>query len=229
MVLLDCIDQYVGDFDTDPIDHWIEMVEGTARLGNWSDSQRCMAARLKCRGQAQEFLSSDPDLRQITDWKQLKEKLISRFKQEETTISLSRRMMTAKQQSGESARAFASRVQQIAVRLNMSRGRPENETERLLRRKLLESDVCATFLNGLKSEIRNLVRVQMKPESKLSEMVTVASAEESQLEMDAAQLAAVQFVRQQESSSDEDGSEGRRDACSGWQRDDNTNFSQWNN
>lgn len=259
MVYLQCIDDYLGEGDLCSIDHWIQKLEDASLLGKWTNSQKCSITRLKCGGLARDFISSDPALEETEDWEQLKAKLVARFKEEDSTISLSQKLFIAKQQKGENVRAFASRLQQIAVRLNQSRGIPKSETERVLRREFLEADVCAVFLNGLNSEIRDWVRVQIKPKSTLSEIVRVASAEESEREMQAErQIAAVQFVRQEtrrcficqrpghiaskcwdrfsevptgqwESSSDNEGSEGRhRDGSPAWQPEDDAESSQSN-
>lgn len=81
---------------------------------------------------------------------------------------------------GETVVAFAARVQQTAAKLNASRGPAASEEESALRRKFLEQDVKAQFLKGLRESIRNLVRVQVRPEMGMTEILPIAINEEVQ-------------------------------------------------
>lgn len=175
---LSSIDTFSGDLDTLDVRDWIQQIDHAGVLASWDPSQHCQVAKLKMRGAARDFLSTNPDLPLMRDWEEFKKHIFARFHVQETTMMLTQKLTSATQQRGESARAFASRLQRIANRLNESRGPPKNNAERDLRRSIINADVCAQFLKGLSPNIRSLVRVQAKKGVELQDLISIATLEE---------------------------------------------------
>lgn len=176
--LLDSIESFSGEHDALDVCQWIQQIEDAEVLAKWNKPQVCVIARLKMRGAARDFLSSDPELNTMENWEKFKEKIVDRFHVRETTIMLTQKLSSSTQQIGESARAFAARLQRIANKLNESRGEPADIAERDMRRRIIASDVRAQFLKGLSSDIRSMVRVQARDSVKIEELVSIATLEE---------------------------------------------------
>jgi hypothetical protein len=79
--LVGLIPKWSGTEKAAPLSEFFEAIEGTARLGNWSDADKIQVAVLKLTDAAKAFYSSAHEFHssEVT-WQQFKAALRSRFK-----------------------------------------------------------------------------------------------------------------------------------------------------
>lgn len=170
----------IQDFDgTDPnydVEDFLAAVERAAEAGSWESPAKCSYAHLKLRGAARQWLKSDPDLPLLKNWDIVKTRLRQRFQPKNSISELFRLFQSCMQAPTETAASYGNRLQCLAQRVNIARGTPTSETERILRRKFLEEDICAQFLTGLKPELARFVRVRAAALPELGDIQTLIDA-----------------------------------------------------
>ena len=158
---LNAIELFTGtDPDYDVMD-FVEAVERAREAGNWSDKDTCVFAHLKLRGNARQWLKSDTDLPSLAVWATFKAALKTRFEPKSSVSELYRMLQTCMQGPEETVANYANRLQIMAQRVNRARGVSDPTSgEREVRRKILEKDLKAQFLRGLKPDLSRFVRVR---------------------------------------------------------------------
>lgn len=127
----------VGDF----IDKIIEIRD----FAGWQEAQCVFAIKLKCIGEAQKFIKSQPHLKNTQSFTELKEALHSRFSKTVDEAYHLQEFTMAKQLPRESNRAFLSRVLGLSYKCFAGQ---ETIREKLLVQKCLQ---------GLLPEVRKFV------------------------------------------------------------------------
>jgi hypothetical protein len=64
-----------------PIEEFFQVIEGTARLGNWSDADQIHVCALRLTETTRDYYSTSPELRapDIT-WQEFKASFVNRFR-----------------------------------------------------------------------------------------------------------------------------------------------------
>lgn len=175
---IETLDCFSGEKCNQDIDQFLKHIKRATELLEWTSEKKCNLLRLRLTGLAWDFVDNDPELLKLQDFDELCTRIRARFAPVEPTHVLLQRFRECQQNRDETAIAFASRVQMLAQKLDVSRGPPETDEERSFRQKLRDQDVRTHYLLGLKDSIRTLVRVQVRDDTPFKDIVSIAMSEE---------------------------------------------------
>jgi hypothetical protein len=113
--LVGLIPKWSGSEKAAPLTEFFEAIEGTARIGNWSDADKIQVAVLKLTDAAKAYYSSAQELHssEVT-WQQFKAALRSRFKYVRSDQFHFLQLQTARQRRDETPQEFADRCRSLA-------------------------------------------------------------------------------------------------------------------
>jgi hypothetical protein len=136
-------------------------VEQAAKLGRWSPEVTLLAARQKLVGTALQVVQSETKLRSVTDFKELREFLIQRFKKKNTQRFYREQLGRIKKDEKESVEEYADRIKiinSLTYEIKQEEGKEEVNAD-ILR----EADQRAldAFLSGLTGSSSEKVRMAM--------------------------------------------------------------------
>lgn len=167
------IPTFTGEKGQATIRDFIKAVNAAGKLAGCSDEQLTEVAKLKIAGPASYFMDANPDL-DSKPWNQLSEILLKNFEKSISIEKAYQKLRECKQQSDEEVKDFATRTKQIGVEIQYhSTG---NETEKKLRKQMIDKELLAQFLIGLKPEIARFVATH-HPET-LTDAINRAEVEE---------------------------------------------------
>jgi hypothetical protein len=174
MSLVGLIPKWPGTEKATPLAEFFEAIEGTARIGNWSDADKIQVAVLKLTDTAKAYYSSTQELH-ASDVKlsQFKAAFRNRFKDVRSDQFHFLQLQMARQRKDETPQEFADRCRSLAQKtivvtqdLALQRFHHE-QAERML---------LASFTAGLLDQDGNQVRYA-RP-STISEALAIATAAE---------------------------------------------------
>src|SRR5437868_14688286 len=80
---LKLISVFTGDDDKkQEVGDWLETIEQVADIGRWTDAQKVLIAKSRCRGEAYRFLKLEDDVRNASTFAEFAEAMRNRFKPE---------------------------------------------------------------------------------------------------------------------------------------------------
>jgi hypothetical protein len=171
LIGIDSVPTYDG---TSSIEEFLNIVEETGTLAEWTDKQLLAIVRLKLRYKAKQYLDSEPSLKATTTWKTLKDSLKKQFSRQYIKGAAMKSFMECRQRTGETCRQFLTRLKLLANRTVTYTGDPASDNP--LKNKL-EQDITTQFTLGLMMPIKQRV-LSSNPED-LDEALEYAEREES--------------------------------------------------
>lgn len=129
-------------------------VDEISNIGKWSDADTASAVRISLRGEAQQYVMLNNDLRATQSWPTLKKALLERYTPTETPGWNAAKFSQCVQRRGESVRSYIDRLQQTGNKLIVP---CENAEERKIRAELHGERLLTQFLEGLLPELRRPV------------------------------------------------------------------------
>lgn len=139
------IPNFSGENPEISVSDFLDKIIEVRDFAGWQETQCVFAIKMKCIGEAQKFIKSQPHLKQTQSFKVLKEALTSRFSKTVDEAYHLQEFTMARQYPRESNRAFLSRVLGLSYKCFA-----EQET---IREKLL----VQKCLQGLQPEVRKFV------------------------------------------------------------------------
>jgi len=99
------------------INEFFEMLEGSATIGNWSETDLKLVCALKLTDTARALYSATPELRDpIISWQDFKARFLQRFRDVRSVQYHFRQLYMARQRKGETAQEFLDRCRLLARR-----------------------------------------------------------------------------------------------------------------
>ncbi len=159
---------------TTSAEEFLNVLEETSILADWTDTQKISVARLKLRYRAKQYIESEPTLKTTTSWALLKDSLKTQFGRHYVKGTAMKQFIECKQRTGEACRQYLTRLKVLGHRTATLTGNPA--TDKLLEEKLL-GDIATQFTLGLLMPIKQ--RVLSGNPATLDEALEIAEREES--------------------------------------------------
>jgi hypothetical protein len=150
------VPRYTGE-DGVTLEEFIEAVTFTQYLGEWTDEQMIVVARLRLGGAAEEYVRANKDLI-LVNWESLNEGLRSRFSARVPRYALEKKFIACLQKKGESAAEFSTRLQVLGSQVEKSMI-SENDNKPVPA-GLICDHVLHQFLSGFRKELRRFFSSQ---------------------------------------------------------------------
>lgn len=117
MSLVSLIPKWSGTEKATPLHEFFEAIEGIAKVGNWSETDKIQVAVLKLSETAKLFYNTALELhdKEVT-WSKFKELFFKRFKDVRSDQFHYMELQTARQRKGETIQEFADRCRSLAHR-----------------------------------------------------------------------------------------------------------------
>jgi hypothetical protein len=154
------------------VEVFVKSIERAAALSNYSEVQQLGLAKLKMRGAALEYLESDTVLDIYVKWDDFKKALLERYQEKISVANATNMLANCMQKSGETVADYVTRLRVIGVKILQ----PCTVAKKVLRVKMLDEQLCAQLLRGLKDDIRRFV-LSREP-ADLKEAIRIARLEE---------------------------------------------------
>jgi hypothetical protein len=174
MSLVGLIPKWSGTEKATPLAEFFEAIEGTARIGNWSDADKIQVAVLKLTDTAKAYYSSTQELhaRDVT-WTQFKSAFRKRFKDVRSDQLHFLQLQTARQRRDETPQEFADRCRSLAQKTIVV---TEDPALQRFHHEQAERMLLASFTAGLLGQAGKQVRYA-RP-SRIAEALEIAIAVE---------------------------------------------------
>jgi hypothetical protein len=116
--LVSLIPKWAGNDKAVPLQEFFNAIEGSARVGNWSDADKIQVAVLKLSDAARAFYNASSELQahNVTVWDIFKKSFQSRFRDVRTDQFHFNQLQMARQKKGETPQEFADRCRNLALR-----------------------------------------------------------------------------------------------------------------
>jgi hypothetical protein len=115
MSLVTLIPKWSGTDTAIPLSEFFESIEGTARLGNWSEAHQVQVCALRLTDTARVFYSATPELRgPNVSWQNFKNRFLEIFKDVRTAQYHNTRLLTPRRKRDEMPNEFLDRLRILA-------------------------------------------------------------------------------------------------------------------
>ena len=105
--LVSLVPRWRGGETAPPISEFLEIIENSAAIGNWSEADRKQICALKLTFAARAFYSATPELRDPANtWQDFNARFLSRFRDVRTVQNHFGHLYMARQRKGETAQEF---------------------------------------------------------------------------------------------------------------------------
>jgi hypothetical protein len=151
------------------VEIFLENIDKVGQIMDWRNPEKMLILNSRCRGEASAFLNDNEEIRQSSNYPEIKRLFLARFKPVIPLSSRVQNLMACKQGSDETVSAFAARIKKAGS--NIMEGVLTIE-RRADRDRIIQS----AFLKGLNDRIRRFV-LSRKPTS-LKEAEDIAIEEE---------------------------------------------------
>jgi hypothetical protein len=179
MWVANLVEPWKGDSNSIPVLEFFESINEAAEMGRLSSKDKVRLARLKLRGAARTFYSSQPQLgADDVLYEDFHTAFVNRFKDKHTDHYHYARMQNASQEKNESPEVFLDRLRKMCRRTIRSGANP---VQHAVINQEADRRLLAAFINGLLGTVGKLVRMQM-PDSidKALNMAVVATTAEKE-------------------------------------------------
>ena len=115
--LISLIPKWSGTEKSVSVKEFFELVESSARIGNWSEFDKIQITVLKIAEAAKAFYSSSPELQNTCiSWEHFEAKFLHRFRDFRSDQYHFMQLQTAKQKKHETAQEFLDRWHSLAMK-----------------------------------------------------------------------------------------------------------------
>jgi len=157
--LISLISKWSGTEESVSVEEFLDSVESSAKIGNWSDFDKVQITALKLTEVAKVFYSSNPKLHSASiSWENFKAKFLHRFRDLKSDRYRFMQLRTAKQQKDETATEFLDRCCSLAIK---TVPKVEDSLLRKFHYDQAERMLLSTFIAGLSGNPGRQVRFQM--------------------------------------------------------------------
>ena len=175
--LVGLVPKWGGGDSAPQINEFFETIEGSAAIGNWTETDQKQVCALKLTYAARAFYSATPELRDTTiSWQDFKARFLQRFRDVRTVQYHFGQLYMARQRKGETAHEFLDRCRLLAKMTVTCTTYPvlQQAYNEQAERKFLSA-----FTNGLLSTVGRQVRYSSPAtaEEALGLAVTVSQVE----------------------------------------------------
>jgi hypothetical protein len=180
--LVTLIQNWSGTTKSYPLPGFINSVETTAELGNWSDKDKIRIMTLKLYRRGKSLFDATPTLhdKDVT-WKDFKVTLVNRFKDTRSDQFHFVELQSAKQQLGESINEFDVRVNNVGRNIIPQLDDPNAQKHvNILANKML----IAVFTTGLRGSPGEHARIALPTKMEDAINLTVEQAKTSTKQTD---------------------------------------------
>jgi hypothetical protein len=177
LYLVSLIPKWAGNEKAVPLQEFFNAVEGSARVGNWSDADKIQVAVLKLTESARAFYNASSELHATNvTWESFKKAFQTRFRYVRTDQFHFNHLQMARQKKGETPQEFADRLRNLARR---TVPQVENPDVQKLYYEQAEGMLLACFTSGLAGTPGRQTRYAMPKnlEEALKIAITVEEAE----------------------------------------------------
>jgi hypothetical protein len=116
--LVSLVAMWAGTAQSSPLHEFLQIIESTAKIGNWSMEDMVRIATLKLTDTARNFFNASPELHEPSvSWDAFNTALQNRFGDPRSDQYHYTQLQQAKQKPGESAHAFADRCRNLAQKV----------------------------------------------------------------------------------------------------------------
>jgi hypothetical protein len=130
---------------------FILRLENVAILGGWSEVQRLIVGRIRCKGYAESFLNANPNLWETENYAEFKNAMINRFKIDDGPAQAITNYMECRQRQNENVAEYCTRLRGLAQKtLKITGDQAEDE----VRKRVLDEGVLTNFIVGLRDPVR---------------------------------------------------------------------------
>jgi len=160
-----------------PIQDLFEIIEGSGKIGNWTDADQIQVCALRLTDAARAFYSVTPELRDPTiTWQEFKAHFVKRFRDVRGDQYHFSQLQMARQRKDETPAEFLDRCRLLARRTLPCTADPVSQR---VYNEQAERMLLAAFIHGLSGNAGKMVRYSMPPtaEETLRKVVTVSQAE----------------------------------------------------
>lgn len=177
--LINKLETFSGSSTGMKVETFLFCVDEISRIGKWSPEDTASAVRISLKGEAQEFVLMNKDLRDTKTWDILRKALLDRYKAPDVAGWNNVQFSQCIQKTGESVANYADRLKRAGTKLLKA---CDSEEERKLREEIHGERLLTQFLDGLVLEIRRPV-LHKSPENftKAVEAAKLAETVELQL------------------------------------------------
>jgi hypothetical protein len=184
MSLVTLIQTWSGTAKSVPLQGFINSVETTADIGNWTDKDKIRVMTLKLTDVARSFYDATPALhdKEVT-WKNFKTAFENRFRDNRSDQYHFLELQRARQMADESIRDFSDRVVNLGRKITPQLDDPNAQHQcNVLANKM----IIAAFTEGLRGNPGNHARIAVptKMEDAVNIALTVEQAEASKKQGD---------------------------------------------
>ena len=175
--LVTLVPKWSGTETASPLVEFFEAIEGTARIGNWSEADQIQICALRLTETARAFYSATPELRDPSiTWQDFKASFFRRFRDVRTDQFHFTQLQQARQRSDETPSEFLDRVKILARRTMPC---ATDEATRKVYAEQADRMLLAAFTTGLKGNPGKEVRYRNPEtaEEALRIAITVAQAD----------------------------------------------------
>ncbi|KAF4531820.1 hypothetical protein B566_EDAN014874 [Ephemera danica] len=154
----------VPDFEgsaKDDVQSFISKLEQASKLGGWSPSETLLAARQKLIGTALQVVQADAKMMDTSEFRELKEFIIQRFKKKNTQRFYREKLSRMRNEEKETIEEFADRIKIVNSNTNeIVQGADKQEVNAAILREA-DQRALEAFLNGLPAHLGEKVRMAL--------------------------------------------------------------------
>jgi hypothetical protein len=180
MWVANLVESWRGEQGSVPVHEFFEAIDEAAEMGQLSTKDKLRLSRLKLKGVAREFYTTQPGLKgDEVEYADFKAAFVQRFKDKQTDQYNYTRLQTASQEKNESPEIFLDRLRKLCQRTIQH---TENPVEQAVLNRDAEKRLLAAFINGLRGGPGKPVRLQMPNtiDMALNMAITATNAEASE-------------------------------------------------
>jgi hypothetical protein len=157
--LVSLIPKWAGNEKAAPLQEFFNAIEGSAKVGNWSDADKIQVAVLKIKDASRAFYNASKELQAPSvTWTIFKKTFQSRFRDVRTDQYHFNQLQMARQKKGETPQEFADRLRILAQRTVPQVDDPELQK---LHYQQADRMLLASFTAGLSGTPGRQVRFTM--------------------------------------------------------------------
>lgn len=179
-----------GQNSDQSVERYFDLIDQAAKLSNWTDEHKRGVALLFLWGDVQQYYEGAEKLHNASY--DVTKEFIQCFRVKDTAVYKAQQLYNCEQLPGESVQQYACRLKVAGLRTFVSTPR---EAENLVRRQVLEEQMLAQHVKGLRGELKRFV-LHAKPDT-FKAAVAVAEEEgkyECLMQDKRHTLAAVQLI-----------------------------------
>lgn len=152
--LMDSVEEFSGESDV-TVGDFFDQIDLLGNHAGWSDQDKLLVAKLRVKGRAKGFITSNLSLKRETSYDVFRTQLLDNFEIRISSHTSLKQLLLAYQRPTESVRNFASRLEALSHRTVTNELRDNEAVNGVRQENLLQA-----FLAGLKPDIQRAVVIQ---------------------------------------------------------------------